>query len=258
MLSVRGAPRTDDRPVMPCGSLAGARFDCPERRSAMLASRREEHCGEARCSLTFGELRCVSATLLVRWRPGTRRRFLRRASVCRCDTSRMPAAFRFTFFVRRRSALLTVLVFGAALTGAAVAAASTQVTTLFTGHSGLRVRPAFVVVGGMRDREGVIFGGTRRAGFGHIYWRLWAGADARGTGMEWIDNCKPSCSKGTYVKSGKVTLHASRPTGQHFTRLSVEGPNIRRSYYLIRDRNRWFWELPPQPYASQVSGRGPS
>jgi hypothetical protein len=77
---------------------------------------------------------------------------------------------------------------------------------------------------------------------GRIDWDAWGKANASGTGVEWVNNCKPDCADGRYVNWGAIKLHAWRPVPHHFTRLTVNGPRIHHTYVLHRDPYGWFWQ----------------
>jgi hypothetical protein len=79
---------------------------------------------------------------------------------------------------------------------------------------------------------------------GRITWSAWTTTQALGTGVNWLDNCKPSCASGRYY-AYPVKLRAYDPLGGHFTRLA-----IRRRYHgrwgahTLTLRNLggvWYW-----------------
>lgn len=136
---------------------------------------------------------------------------------------------------------LFVYALALALIPVGLAGASTRPTTLLDGHTGFAARPAWVTpyVDG-----GVIFGGPRHPGqrFGHIHWRSWGKANAYGTGVEWANNCKPSCAGGTYVNKGGIKIHGWRAVQHHFTRLTVNGPALHHPWRLGYSHGSWFWK----------------
>jgi hypothetical protein len=110
-----------------------------------------------------------------------------------------------------------------------------------------QVRPASILY---TQDSGAILGGFDGTGIarpGHLKWSRWSAVRAVGSGAVWIDDCKPSCSGGTFAAHA-VRAVASRAVGDHFTRLTLRYPyrgkqrverwGIRRtgsswSYYIV-------------------------
>jgi hypothetical protein len=132
-----------------------------------------------------------------------------------------------------------------------LASASTQQTRLLGDSARFyltwQVRPASILY--TEDSSGILggFDGTGIASPGHLKWSRWSAGRAVGSGAVWIDDCKPSCSGGTFTAHA-VSVVAFRAVGDHFTRLTlrytyrgkqhVEHWGIRRtgsswSYYLV-------------------------
>jgi hypothetical protein len=112
---------------------------------------------------------------------------------------------------------------------ASAALAATPMIPAYTGPpqagKNPRVRPGQIVYTG--DGSGVLAGrgkASRRPHFGHIHWTRWGAHRARGTGANWLNNCKPDCADGRF-SSYPVKLAASRPRVMAgfdvFTRLKV-------------------------------------
>jgi hypothetical protein len=135
---------------------------------------------------------------------------------------------------------LAIVVFGvcAALPVTATAALSPR---LLTGEFGsFSVRPAAIVLSG--DGSLVIAGNAAWIGrnpsphgtasqFGHIEWTAWTATHATGSGVEWLDNCKPNCAQGTYFPQ-PVELAASRLTDGRYTRLILRFPDGAHTEHL--------------------------
>ena len=140
--------------------------------------------------------------------------------------------------IRRTLAVVAVAVC-AALPVIATAAPSPQ---LLTGEFGsFSVRPAAIVLS--EDGSLIIAGNAAWIGrnpspqgtasqFGHIDWTAWTATHATGSGVEWLDNCKPDCAQGTYFPQ-PVELAASRPSGGDYTRLILHFPDGARTERLM-------------------------
>jgi hypothetical protein len=143
----------------------------------------------------------------------------------------------------RRVTPVAAVALAATALSAALAGASTQTTKLLEADAGkFVVRPGQIIP---NADGGIIFGGPRRPGqkLGHITWQSWSKTDARGKGVEWVNNCKPDCAQGTYKNRGTIQFHAFRPRSHHFTRLTANGatPKSYRAFKLTHSGSTWFW-----------------
>lgn len=86
-----------------------------------------------------------------------------------------------------------------------------------TGLTGpLQVRPYIVVLS--VDGSGLLGGfsgrhpteSTRGKPFGRLHWTTWNSTEGRASGAEWLNNCRPSCARGTY-HAYKATVHVYDP-----------------------------------------------
>ena len=134
--------------------------------------------------------------------------------------------------LRKRAKRLTLyalaLAMGAALSFAATATAAATLPRLLTEEFGsFRVRPTQMTLS--EDGSLIIAGNAAWIGrnpspqtpgsqFGHIVWTSWTATQATGSGVEWLDNCKPNCAQGTYFPQ-TVELAASRPAAGVYSRL---------------------------------------
>ncbi len=85
----------------------------------------------------------------------------------------------------------------------------------------LQVRPASIEYTG-----GGFFAGPRRSTrkFDPLSWTRWTSASANGTGYDWVNSCRPSCSQSKpRPYPVKLRLWRPRDQGQHliFTRMTV-------------------------------------
>jgi hypothetical protein len=98
------------------------------------------------------------------------------------------------------------------------------------GHTpkSFKVRPDQVSYTG--DGTGILGGegwtdGSGIDTFGRINWTTWNQREAKGTGINWINDCDPSCGGGTYYLA-PATIHAFSVKGNKYRRLT-----IRRNYH---------------------------
>lgn len=56
--------------------------------------------------------------------------------------------------------------------------------------------------------------------YGHLNWSTWTQTEALGSGAVWLDDCTPSCANGRFLPYA-VTVRASAPESDHFTRLTL-------------------------------------
>jgi hypothetical protein len=143
----------------------------------------------------------------------------------------------------RRLLLLAGALCAAALSIAAVGGASAQTTTpLVPSFSGplsrhdLQRRPWAITISG--DGSNFLAGrGTSGRRTGHMTWTQWSTSDGRGTGANWVDDCKPDCADGTF-RGYAIQIHVYRPrriAGRMlFTRLTMTFTAGRPSYIHSR------------------------
>jgi hypothetical protein len=90
------------------------------------------------------------------------------------------------------------------------------------GHGDLKIRPSTIDY----DMGSAFLAGSRRPNHkaGPLNWSSWTAPGGRGSGFNWLDNCKPNCASGKFHLF-PVKLHfwrASRVHGHRiFTRLTV-------------------------------------
>jgi hypothetical protein len=79
---------------------------------------------------------------------------------------------------------------------------------------------------------------------GHIVWSSWTRTQAVGSGVNWLDNCKPACSTGKEIPH-PAKVQAFDPQNGHFTRLRTaikyEGRWRMHTWTLSHSRNGWYW-----------------
>ena len=89
--------------------------------------------------------------------------------------------------------------------------------------SQFQVKPRTIQIAGDGS---FFFSGARRSHHraGPIKWKSWTATGGRGSGFNWVNNCRPSCAQGTFHLY-PVKLHAWRPkhVAGHliFTRMTV-------------------------------------
>jgi hypothetical protein len=107
------------------------------------------------------------------------------------------------------------------------------------------VRPAVIDYTG----DATAFLGGRDAGtydFGHLHWSYWTRYRAYATGVDWINNCDPSCADG-YFYAHPARVLATRVRHGKFTRLKIR---YRYGSRALTDRRalrgighgRWIWD----------------
>lgn len=87
--------------------------------------------------------------------------------------------------------------------------------------------------------------GFRKA-FGRLQWTTWNAKEGRAWGVDWLNNCTPSCAEGTFY-SQNVNVYVYRPNGSDiFTRLEIQQKNGKHKIRLnaTRQFNHWIWERP--------------
>jgi hypothetical protein len=121
---------------------------------------------------------------------------------------------------------------------------------VLTGVSGpLQVRPYIVdltadgsqLLGGVTGRHP--HENTPGKPFGRLHWITWNSSEGRASGAEWLNNCRPSCARGTY-HAYKATVHVYDPgRSSVFLRMTVKS---HRSFtysasYFAADGGGWGW-----------------
>lgn len=120
---------------------------------------------------------------------------------------------------------------------------------------GLQRRP-FVVsftgdgtgyLGGWTGRKRVTRADLRRTGlrasFGRLRWTTWNAREGRAFGIEWLNNCRPSCGEGTFYVV-PVNVHVYRPNASGiFTRLEIRSKRGRVLDRRVAERQfgLWIW-----------------
>ena len=151
--------------------------------------------------------------------------------------------------------LTTAVVLGVVL---GVPSAAFAFRLLPTEVWGLQRRP-FVIswtgdstgyLGGATGRRFVTKPDIRRRGlrpnFGRLRWTTWNATQGRAWGVNWLNNCKPSCGQGTYFPKA-VNVHVSRPNGSGmFTRLDILSKQNRVLVRRVAERQfgHWIWAVP--------------
>lgn len=64
-------------------------------------------------------------------------------------------------------------------------------------------------------------GHSPNGSFGRINWKRWSRGRARGRGVLWTNDCRPSCGNGTWRGEGPYLVSAFRVRQGHFTRLRL-------------------------------------
>ncbi len=89
------------------------------------------------------------------------------------------------------------------------------------GTNEFGVRPATMTFGNggyFITGPGVSAQSFRTRHYGHIRWRSWTMSEASGTGILWINSCRPDCAASNY-SSRPVSIRASAPLPAHFLNL---------------------------------------
>ncbi len=162
----------------------------------------------------------------------------------------------------------------AALLRAAVSAtAMAKLPTQLLRKRGLEVRPPVVSFTG--DGTGYLggFTGSRSVGVarraregedmpwaGRLKWSRWTPSQATASGAVWLNNGIPDDASGTFHPYA-VTVHASRPIGGVFTRLSFRfryhGQNLTEERVAVRrpansSFSGWEWDIPPRGASARI------
>ena len=118
---------------------------------------------------------------------------------------------------------------------------------------GLQQRP--FVVSWTGDSTGYLGGGTgrrfvtkadlarrgTRANFGRLRWTTWNATQGQAWGVNWLNNCNPSCAQGRYFPKN-VNVHVYRPNASGlFTRLEILSKNNRVLVRRFAERQFGFW-----------------
>ncbi len=85
-----------------------------------------------------------------------------------------------------------------------------------------------------------------RANFGRLRWTTWNATQGRAWGVNWLNNCKPSCAEGAYFPKN-VNVHVSRPNSSGiFTRLDILSKQNRVLTRRVarREFGHWIWAVP--------------
>lgn len=85
-----------------------------------------------------------------------------------------------------------------------------------------------------------------RANFGRLRWTTWNATQGRAWGVNWLNNCKPSCAQGAYFPKN-VNVHVSRPNSSGiFTRLDILSKQNRVLTRRVARRQfgHWIWAVP--------------
>jgi len=109
--------------------------------------------------------------------------------------------------------------------------------------SDFEVRPANVAYTG--DGTAVLGGrnGTPGTGdFGRLHWRHWRRRGASAVGVDWLNNCRPDCARGSF-RPHPVALHLDRVRHARFTRMVIRfrhRPTVER-LRLSHNPDGFFW-----------------
>lgn len=99
-----------------------------------------------------------------------------------------------------------------ALGASSALAAGTPAVPRYDGTPGpgdLQARPASIIYSG--DGSAFLAGARKGAHrHGRLDWKSWTATGARGSGYDWLDNCRPDCAGGKF-SAYPVKLHAFRP-----------------------------------------------
>lgn len=99
------------------------------------------------------------------------------------------------------------------------------------GQGDLKIKPSSIDY----DMGSAFLAGSRRPDgkAGPLSWSNWTATGGRGSGFNWLDNCKPDCARGRFHLFA-VKLHFWRARRVHghriFTRLTVTYTGKRPSY----------------------------
>jgi len=144
-----------------------------------------------------------------------------------------------------RKTLLALLT--AAAVAAAPATASARLPRLFTGgHPQFAVRPS--AVGYTGDGTGFLGGiDATDNDWGHLRWKLWTHWRAYAVGVDWLNDCDPSCAEGTF-HAHRARVLATRVRHSKFTRLKIRyrwGSRVLTDRRALRGigRGRWSWDI---------------
>lgn len=161
---------------------------------------------------------------------------------------------------RGRSAIFAPLTAAFVLLPAGLAGAANTPTKLLNGNGRFLVRPSQV---GLPLREvngdGFVLAGRQRPKFrshnwrfGTMHWAFWGGSRAYGVATEWLgppQEYSPRRSpRNPWQDVGAVRVHAWRPVSHRFSRLTVNGGRIHRTWKLGRcspfpgGRYTYLWE----------------
>jgi hypothetical protein len=118
-------------------------------------------------------------------------------------------------------------------------------TDTFRSPLDLGARPAVVIDSG--DGAAILGGlGPRSIHrcslrcFGHLRWTTWNATQGIATGIQWQNDCRPACARGTYYPSSRVTIRVWRPNLQGiFTRMTIRLG--RRSFTLHATESNGYW-----------------
>lgn len=99
---------------------------------------------------------------------------------------------------------------------------------------------AFVLAGSQGPRPG--------RWRGHMQWDSWHTSHAYGSATEWAESfVGPYGDPGPWHKVGVATVRAWRPVAHRFTRMTIKGPRMHKTWKLRRGAperpGQWYWSL---------------
>ena len=102
-------------------------------------------------------------------------------------------------------------------------------------------------LGGPTGRRGVTTRDIQRRGlranFGRLRWTTWNATQGRAWGVNWLNNCKPNCARGTFFPKN-VNVRVYRPNSSGiFTRLEIlsKRNRVQTRRFATRQFGHWIW-----------------
>ena len=141
------------------------------------------------------------------------------------------------------------------LTGVLGVPAVASAVTVPTQEWGLQQRPYVIswtgdgtgYLGGANARSSVTRADLQRGGIrgnmGRLRWTTWNATEGRAWGVDWLNNCIPSCGQGTFFPKN-ANVHVYRPNASGiFTRLEILSKNnkVQTRRVAVRQFGFWVW-----------------